>query len=70
MAKQQVSGEGRPSRALADLHMKYWSFGLIGGGRREPITKFAEMMKELAGALPFEVDFRGANEVVYTGIGV
>jgi hypothetical protein len=58
------------SITLADMHMRYWQFGLIGGGQRVTITKFAKMMKELAGTLPYDVDYRSANEVVYTGVGV
>jgi P4 family phage/plasmid primase-like protien len=60
----------KESITLVDLHKRYWEFSLLGGGTRLTLTKFAKLMKELAGSMPFEVEYRGPNEIVYLGIGV
>lgn len=62
-AEQQIS--------MAELHTHYWQFMLAtGSSNRANITKFAKLMKELAGAMPFQIEIRGGNELYYLGVGV
>jgi P4 family phage/plasmid primase-like protien len=57
--------------SLPDMHTQYWQFMLAtGSSNRANITKFTKLMKELSGAMPFQVDIRGHNELYYLGVGV
>lgn len=59
------------SISLPELHTAHWQFMVATGtSTRIPITKFANMMKELAGKLPFQVEIRGQSEVHYLGVGI
>ncbi|WP_037079280.1 hypothetical protein [Neorhizobium vignae] len=57
--------------SMAEMHTHYWQFMLAtGSSNRVNITKFAKLMKELAGNMPFQIDIRGNNELYYLGVGV
>lgn len=59
------------SISMAELHTHYWQFMLAtGSSNRANLTKFAKLMKELAGAMPFQIDIRAGGEVHYLGLGV
>ncbi|KQS84271.1 phage/plasmid primase, P4 family [Rhizobium sp. Leaf383] len=59
------------SIAMPDLHTHYWQFMLsTGASNRANLTKFAKLMKELSGSLPFQIDIRGNGELSYLGVGV
>lgn len=63
-------GEGL-TISLTDLHALYWQFMLASGSsQRVDVQKFARMMRELSGALPFEPDMSENMVLNYCGVGV
>ena len=59
------------SVAMPELHVQYWQFMLAtGNSSRVNITKFTKLMKELQGAMPFQIEIRKQGEVHYLGMGI
>lgn len=59
------------SISMTELHTFYWQFMLAtGSSNRANLTKFAKLMKELQGAMPFQINIRNGGEVHYLGLGV
>ncbi|MBD9544271.1 bifunctional DNA primase/polymerase [Ensifer sp. ENS04] len=57
--------------SMAEMHTRYWEFMLsTGSSNRANLAKFAKMMKELAGSMPFDIEIRGTGEVFYLGVGI
>jgi len=57
--------------SLPDLHTAYWQFMIaVGASNRVNLQRFAKLMKELAGSLPFKQEIEGLSEVVYKGVGM